>query len=648
MTELSRFPARPVRRPTAAWMLALLSLVNVGSPAFARTPAAVSAASSAAGAQDAGTAQPAPAPPAANTQPPPASAPGSSAAAPPPPSPPAQPPPPPPGGTAPPPPATAPGSAAPPAGAWPGSAAQPAPHAGAPTPPTLPREPIVVNVWDLNPETRELHLDIQDNQLRLSLDQAVAIALQRNLAVVLQRYIRNEARLGILQALGTEYDLNLTGNLSYTDSKPNDGSNLTEGEKSENLGLGVAQNFPLGGNFTFNLQNTRVLASGNPAFFPGAGIPQFVPTATATFTQPLLNGFGRIPTEKLILQARNNSAANRAAFELQVTTVAVQVIDDYWALVNAREQLVVAQESLQLARDLNERNRIQVQVGTLAPLEIAQSEAAIATDEENIITAQAAIADAADVLRQAMNLPLDFWKLEVLPTTGPETDTLEIDMEGSIKTALDSRVEVKQENLKVDLAKLNLKVAQNAVLPTLNLVLNYEEEAFTPGFGSSLRQLFGNDFPTYTIGLQFAFPVQNRAAQANKAIAKLTLDQLNHELDQEDKQVITEVRKAVRGLDTAAKTIHAAHVSRDYQEKNLDAEQKRYANGMSTSFQITQVQSQLTTAKQGEVNAVVGYRTALAEYYRSVGRLLPELGVMIQDPNEPVNRFTWRRADWWP
>jgi len=109
--------------------------------------------------------------------------------------------------------------------------------------------------------------------------------------------------------------------------------------------------------------------------------------------------------------------------------------------------------------------------------------------------------------------------------------------------------------------------------------------------------------------------------------------------------VINEVRKAVRGIETAEKVIVAAHASRGFQEKNLDAERKRYENGMSTSFQITQIQDQLTLAKQSEVNAVVGYRTALAEYYRSIGKLLPELGVKILDPKEAVNRFTFHRAD---
>jgi outer membrane protein len=306
---------------------------------------------------------------------------------------------------------------------------------------------------------------------------------------------------------------------------------------------------------------------------------------------------------------------------------------------------VVAQESLQLARDLNERNIIQVQVGTLAPLEIVQSQAAIATREQGIISAQQAIGDAADALRLAMNLPQDLYQYDILPTTPPESDTIQINLDESIKTALDSRVEVKQEHLTIDRAKINAAVARSALLPALNFNALYNLAGASPVFGTALNQVTAFDFPGWTLSLSFAFPLQNRAARAANAIAELDVDRFGRELEQEQKTVINEVRKAVRGIETAEKVIVAARASTGFAEKSLDAEKKRYENGMSTSFLITQIQDQLTLAKQSEVNAVVGYRTALAEYYRSIGKLMPELGVKILDPKESVNRFTFHRAD---
>ena len=495
----------------------------------------------------------------------------------------------------------------------------------------------------MNPEVGELHLDIANNVLSLTLDQAVEIALRRNLALILQRYIRNEARFSVQQALGI-YDLNLTG-LAAANGSKGTATNQSNASKSsgQELRVGLAQLLPTGGSAGFVWDNTRAVQSGGLSLF--SNIPIYSPSWAFNFTQPLLRGFGSTVTDQGILFALNTSSTNRVQFEVQAVTIAVQVIDAYWNLVNAREQLVVAQESLQLARDLNERNIIQVQVGTLAPLEIVQSQAAIATREQGIITAQQAIGDAADALRLAMNLPQDLYQYDILPATPPESDTIQINLAESIETALASRYEVTQEHLNIDRAKITAAVARNGLLPALNFNATYTLAGANPSFGTALNQITAFDFPGWTIGLSFAFPLQNRAARAANTIAELDVDRFNRELEQEQKIVINEVRRAVRGIETAEKVIVAAHASRGFQEKNLDAERKRYENGMSTSFQITQIQDQLTLARQSEVNAVVSYRTALAEYYRSIGKLLPELGVKIVDPKETINRYTFRRVD---
>jgi outer membrane protein len=640
MSDLGSFDPRRACRQAVAWLLLLL--LSAAGPAYARTPQGGTPGQGGGGA--AGTPQGA----GASGQ----AAGGSSdtprdqAGAPVSPAPPPPPPPPPPGGppaaTAAPGTATAPGTTA--AAAAP--AATPAPPAAAGPPGAVgglaPSDRISVDVLQMNPEVGELHLDIANNVLSLTLDQAVEIALRRNLALILQRYIRNEARFGVPQALGI-YDLNLTGLAGASKTKfPPTSQSIASQSSDQELKLGLAQLFPSGGNLSFSWDELRDKQSGGFSLF---SVPLYKPTWSLNFTQPLLRGFGSAVTDQGILLALNTSSANRVQFELQSITVSVQVINAYWNLVNAREQLVVAQESLQLARDLNERNIIQVQVGTLAPLEIVQSQAAIATREQGIISAQQAIGDAADALRLAMNLPQDLYQYDILATTPPESDTIQINLDESIKTALDNRVEVKQEHLSIDRAKINAAVTRSALLPALNFTALYNLAGASPSFGTGLSQVTAFDFPGWTLSLNFAFPLQNRAARAANAIAEIDVDRFGRELEQEQKTVINEVRKAVRGIETAEKVIVAARASTGFAEKSLDAERKRYENGMSTSFLITQIQDQLTLAKQSEVNAVVGYRTALAEYYRSIGKLLPELGVKILDPKEAVNRFTFHRAD---
>jgi outer membrane protein len=622
MSKFGSFDSRQVCRQAVSWLLLLLIAAGPGAVAQARQGGSSGAASGSAGSSSGAQPEAAPA-----NAPPASTAPANAAPA---------------------------GSAAPP----PAPGADAAAASATPTPPPAtgsgpagavgglaPSDRITVDVLQMNPEVGELHLDIANNVMSLTLDQAVEIALRRNLALVLQRYIRNEARLGVPQALGI-YDLTITGDASVSSSKNSPTSQASFSKQSaQDVKIALSQLVPTGGTLNFTWDNPRGVGSGSTSFNLFNGVPLYQPTTNFTFTQPLLQGFGSTVTDQGILLALNTSSSNRGLFELQSVTVSVGVINAYWNLVNARESLVVAQESLQLARDLNERNIIQVQVGTLAPLEIVQSQAAIATREQGIITAQQAIGDAADALRLAMNLPQDLYQYDILPTTPPESDTIQINLDESIKTALDNRVEVKQENLNVDRAKITQAVTHNGLLPILNLTANYNMNGSSTSYGTALSQITAFDFPGWTIGLHFVFPIQKRAARAASAIADIDVERFNWERDQERKTVINEVRKAVRGIETAEKVIVAAHASRGFQEKNLDAEKKRYENGMSTSFQITQIQDQLTQAKQSEVNAVVGYRTALAEYYRSIGKLLPELGVKILDPQETVNRFTFHRAD---
>jgi outer membrane protein TolC len=147
------------------------------------------------------------------------------------------------------------------------------------------------------------------------------------------------------------------------------------------------------------------------------------------------------------------------------------------------------------------------------------------------------------------------------------------------------------------------------------------------------------DFPSWSTGLAFSFPLQNRAARASKVIADLDLGRTQVELDELGTVVRTEVRTAARGVETAAKTIEAAKASRILQERNLDAERKRYENGMSTSFQITRIQDDLTQARSREVSAIVNYRRALTEYYRATGRLLAQQGIQLIDEEPQLNRF---------
>jgi outer membrane protein len=516
------------------------------------------------------------------------------------------------------------------------------PGASQVTPPPQPQRPKYEIKGEVKaPEPTDI--PVANGAVELSLDQAIEIALRRNLGIVVERYNRVRARLAIYQALGI-YDLNLTGLLD-TISQKSVVTNATRpsNTREQDLNVGFSQNLPTGGNVSLGVGASRFFQEFLTPSLNTIGSTFYTSGLTFTLNQPLLRNFGRESFEHTLLLAENTSGVAQATFVNQLTSILQQVTNAYWQLVNARGQLTVAQDSLGLAKELHERNKIQVQVGTMAPLELVQSGATIATREEGIISAQEQVANAADQLRRLLNFPPgELWAAEIKPTTDPATAARPtIDLDASINEALQNRPELKSQQLAIELARLNAEFARSQAKPQLNLKVTYGAGGAGVGFSNAFSQATGFGFPSWTAELDFAMPLQNRAGRG--AIVQNDLDaaRTKVELDQLKTVVVTDVRQAARRVETASKQIEAAVAARKAQETNLDAERKRYENGMSTSFEITRIQDDLTAARSSELTAIVGYRTALADYYRATGTLLSQEGVAIEDRDPPVHRFSF-------
>ncbi len=511
-------------------------------------------------------------------------------------------------------------------------------------------------------------LDIADGRLRLDLDQAIVIALRNNLGLQVQRYQRSQSLFRIQQEFGI-YDptLEISSNVSR-DSRPSasqlDGALVTETE-TITANAGLRQAVFSGGNFSIDWQNTRTESNSR---FSDIN-PSLRASLQLAFEQPLLRNRGRWITERSLAVARLNSDISMGDLEVQVIEAVQTVANGYWALVEALEQLKVAEESLALARELHEMNRIQIEVGTLAPLELVQSEAGIATREEEIIRVQAQIEDAADELRRLLNLDdRSFWDLEIVPTTSPEIARVAIDLDQSLSSALNRRVEIDRQELRVESLKIDSSFLRNQLKPGLSLSLGYGRNAlggdravcdrpgdvsiadlFSPcpeqfvrvesiDYWATLGQFYdgilGQVFEGWNVGLSLSKPLRNRSARAQSRVADLALDQGRLELRDLLLTIRTEVRQAARAVETAGKQIDSARVSSELAEKNLDAARKRYENGLWTSFQVLEIQEDLTAARSREVAAVTSYRRALLTYFRAIGSLLEQEGIELVDDAE--------------
>jgi outer membrane protein TolC len=494
--------------------------------------------------------------------------------------------------------------------------------------------------------------EVVDGTLRLSLDEAIELSLARNLGLVVERYNDAEARFSLAQSFGI-YDLNLTSGVSaFSETSPS-ATNLAGADVSTQdqqvWNFGLSQMLKSGGGVALDFNNYRNESNSSFATIN----PLFRSDLDFSFTQPLLRGLGKRLTERGIQIARTNLDISRETFAQQVSASIQQVVNAYWTLVGARNQLIVTERSLELAKQLHEQNKVRVEVGTLAPLELVQSEAGIATRQEEIIRARAAVADGEDALRQLLNLDRDIqWDALIETTSQPEIERVTVDLDSAIDRALESRPEVVSGRLGLSTFELDVDYFHNQLLPQLDFSARYgfnglggnvtERDFFTGeilfqapgGYSDALNQITDASFEGWSVALDLSMPLQNRSAKAQFAKAEVAHDRALAALRQLELQVATEVRRAARGLDTAAQQIDSARVSRRLQERTLEAEQKRYDNGMSTSYRVLEIQRDLIDASNREVVAITGYRTALAEFQRVTGVLNEESGVVIVDAGD--------------
>ncbi len=511
----------------------------------------------------------------------------------------------------------------------------------------LPAEELRVRV-ELPEREQEFAPRIREGRLLLSREEALAWVLERNLELRISRIDQGRGELGVLQAEGA-FDLGLSAQAFFASDESPAASNLegapVQVQERSNWSLGLSRLLPWGGTAaiqwsTIRLETNSRFALLNPSYSAGLDF---------NLSQPLLRGFGREPTEAALEIARVNSRISRIRFEQQVIALVRSAENAYWGLVGARAQLAVAVQALALARELHLNNKIRVEVGTLAPLELVQSEAGLAVREEEILRARAAVLEAEDALRVLLNLPEgELWNIPIEPETPVEFEATTGPLDTALEMAVKKRVELRGQEQSVRALELERRLRGQETKPQLNLIVNYGLNgvggrallrnpdgsiagAAPGGVEDAWEQIGKADFAGWSFGLDFRYPLENRGARARAALAALEVERAESEIDRLKLQIATEVRSALRAVETTKQQISSAQVSVTLEERNLEAEQKRFENGLSTSFQILQVQERLTAARSRLVAAQTAYRRAFVEYHRAIGDLLEASKVRIVD-----------------
>ncbi|HJW73433.1 MAG TPA: TolC family protein [Geothrix sp.] len=470
---------------------------------------------------------------------------------------------------------------------------------------------------------------------QLSLQNAIEISLKNNLQVGIAAEARDFTKAGLTIEQGA-FDWNLTSSLSLGKNQdasraPNfPGGPLVSSETTtfnRNFTLGSTKAFGWGGNLSLNYAPSYRFSKGTINGGPESPFTTnpYDGNFNATYTQSLLKGFGRDTTESRLIVARMGAQAADLNFQKAIIDLVASTESLYWDVVFAQKNLENKQQTLTLAQKQLRENQIRVQVGTLAPIEVTSSEASVAQREQDIIAAEAQFLNAKDALIRAL-YPSAERPSDVQPSDVPSVKPLEMDEATAEKQALSSRLELKSAHLDLESKQVLEKAAKNRTLPQLDAFATYNGNAASQipseGLTAVNKDITKMTYPGYTVGVQFAIPIQNRAAKGNQAQARA--NRRSSELNLQDLElgITLEVRQAFRNLDASAKGVAAAEKTRFFREKDLEAEQKKFENGMSTNFLVLSKQNDLDTAKSNELQARITYAKAVTALEKATGHLL--------------------------
>ncbi len=456
--------------------------------------------------------------------------------------------------------------------------------------------------------------------LELTLDDAVKRALENNADIAVQRYNPDSSKESVRQAQGY-YDPFLSSSLNKNKSTSPQSNAFAGGTKVTNTtdtwNFGLNQAIPTGGAFSLTF---------NPAY------NSFLSLA---LSQPLLKNFRIDAAREQIRLAKKNAEISDLQFRQTVISTVASVKQSYYDLLYAIDNLEAARKSLALAQKLLNENQIRVKVGTMAPLDVVSAQSEVASREADVITAENQLVDAEDALKRAIFPANDAatWALRIVPKDRPTAEPYPVDLDRAIRTAIEQRTDVVAARKGLEQNDIALQFARNQILPQLDLVASYGGTGIggtsltrdppvggpvvstTPGgYGDSLSNVFGNDFPTWRIGFQVSYPILNRQARASAAQARLAKEQAQASFRRLELQVAAEVRAAGRAVETNFKLVAATGAARELAAQRLDAEEKKFAAGMSTNFFVTQAQRDLALAEVNEIRSIANYRKSVINF----------------------------------
>jgi outer membrane protein TolC len=479
-------------------------------------------------------------------------------------------------------------------------------------------------------------------RVSLTLEDSVKRALENNLDIAVQRVNQQTYDVSIA-SIRSVYSPTMNSTLSSQTARSASASTISgaaTGQAITNETLvfngAFVQDVPWGGgNFSAALDNRRQATTSLNATIN----PQYNPTWSALYTQPLLRDFRIDNTRQQLLVTRINQ--DISDIQLQQTTIntVANVRNAYWDYVFAVQSVDVARQSLSLAEELLRNNQARVEIGTMAPIDVVQAQSQVAQQRQALVTAEGSRRTAEIALKRLIvsGTQDPLWTSTIEPVDRPEFRPEPIDLASATERALANRTDVLQARKSLEANAVTLRFLENQKLPQVDLQTRYATtgiggtryitegsgvnrgniiEVIPGGYLDALSTLFRQQLPTWAVSLNISYNLGTSAAEASVARARIQQNQIDLQLRQLDLQVTSDISNAAIQVQNTAERVQAAQAARELAQQQLEAENSKFAVGMSTNFQVVQAQRDLATAQNNELQAVLAYRRAVVEFER--------------------------------
>ena len=525
-----------------------------------------------------------------------------------------------------------------------------------PVPPSA-RQSAPLQIGQIKPQPipdRSVGLD-PGKIVRWSLRDAIMMALENNVEIQIEKENVRLAEFDLFASRGF-YDPTFTSRISWAPQRTPNAFAFSGTSDKATITNSTIVNFGLirpyektGGQLLVDFNNSRNSSNTNLLS------PQYSPNFVASFTQPLKRNFKIDAARRQIRIFNKRLGLSDAQFRQRAIEIISRVQQAYWDLAFAIKDEEIQREAVKLAEVQLNNNQRQVEIGSLAPIDVVTAATSVESRRIQVFSAMSVVAQAENTLKQLLveSPEADLWNSKIEPTESFELQSNNITVEEALRVARENRPELKLLAFQKEINDVDQEFFRDQTKPQVDAFVSYGISGlagtpvlapdgttrispdFQGNYFNSIGNLISNKYPTLRVGVNIAIPWKNRIAEANLGRSIASNRQLELQVRQTVQTIETQIRNDLQSIELVKLRLEAARLARDYAQKQLEGEDKRFQAGLGTTFLILQRQTELAQAKGAELRALTDYNKLVAQLQRDIATTLTNYNIEVKSDANP-------------